>query len=209
MWQYAILTEYKDTESSMRRRKGLQFGKQRKKFNMPLFKEVLTWVAQIAIVIFLAYVCVNFWGTSTSVVGQAMAENLDNGDRVLLNKFDYVFSNPKSGDVIVFLPNGNEKSHYYVRRVIGVPGDRLQIKDGAVYINGKLYDEKVQVAAMVEVGIAGEEILLGEDEYFVLGDNRNNSEDSRYANIGNIKKEYIVGKAWYKFNSIKDMGFIH
>jgi len=193
----------------MRRRSGLNFGKQRKKFNMPLFKEIIGWIVQIAIVIFVAYVVVNFWGTSTSVVGQAMAANLDNGDRVLLNKFDYVVSNPKSGDVIVFLPNGNEKSHYYVRRVIGVPGDRLQIKDGAVYINGELYDEKVQVAAMVEVGIAGEEILLGEGEYFVLGDNRNNSEDSRYANIGNIKKEYIVGKAWFKFNSFKDMGFVH
>ena len=193
----------------MRRRNGLSFGKQRKKFNVPLFKEVMTWIVQIVIVIFVAYVVVNFWGVRTSVVGQAMASNLNSGDEVFLDKLVYVFSNPKAGDVVVFLPNGNEKSHYYVRRVIGVPGDKLQIKDGAVYINGKLYDEKTPVAAMEEAGIAEEEIVLGDNEYFVLGDNRNNSEDSRYANIGLVKKEYIVGKAWYKFTSFKDMGFVH
>lgn len=193
----------------MKRRSGLQFGKQRKKFNMPLFKEIMSWIIQIIIVIFIAYVCISFWGTRTTVVGQAMAQNLDNGDQILLDKLSYTFSNPKAGDVIVFLPNGNEKSHYYVRRVIGVPGDTLQIRDGAVYVNGKLFDEKVSVAAMTEAGIAAEEITLGDGEYFVLGDNRNNSEDSRYANIGYVKKEYIIGKAWFRLNSLKDMGFVH
>lgn len=193
----------------MRRKSGLQFGKQRKKFNMPLFKEILGWIFQITIVIFVAYFIVNFWGGRSTVVGQAMADTLTSGEEVIIDRFVYAITNPKSGDVIVFLPNGNEKSHYYVRRVIGVPGDKLQIKDGAVYINGKLYDEKIEVAAMEESGLAGTEIVLGEGEYFVLGDNRNNSEDSRYANIGNVKKEYIIGKAWFRFNSLRDMGFVH
>ena len=193
----------------MRRRNGLQFGKQRRKFNMPLFKEITVWIIQIAIVIFMAYFVVNFWGTSTTVVGQAMEKNLKNNDQIMLDKFVYVLTNPQPGDVIVFLPNGNDKSHYYVRRVIAVPGDKVQIIDGAIYVNGTRYTEKVSVASMQDPGIAKEEIILGDGEYFVLGDNRNNSEDSRHANIGNVKKEYIIGKAWFKFNSLKDNGFVH
>ena len=193
-----------------RRRSSLNFGRTRRKFDVEKFKEIATWAIQIAAVVFMAYVCVSCFGVRTNVVGQAMAETLNNGDQVLINKFGYLVSSPKSGDVIVFLPNGNEKSHYYVRRVIGVPGDTVQIKDGAVYVNGTLYDEKIEgLAAIEEAGIASEEIKLDNNEYFVLGDNRNNSEDSRYANIGNIKDEHIVGKAWFLLESEKGMGFIH
>ena len=192
-----------------RRRSSLNFGRTCKKFNVERFKDNLTWAIQIAAVIFMAYVCVSCFGVRTNVVGQAMSETLNNGDQVLINKFIYLVSSPKSGDVIVFLPNGNEKSHYYVRRVIGVPGDKIQIKDGAVYVNGELYNEKIEVAAMEEAGIAEEEMKLGDNEYFVLGDNRNNSEDSRYANIGNIKDEYIIGQAWYRLASESGDGFIH
>lgn len=195
--------------SGRKRRTGLNFGRTRKKFNVEQFKEGIAWIIQIAAVIFMAYVCVAFFGVRSNVVGQAMSGTLDNGDQVLINKFVYMVSNPKAGDVVVFLPNGNEKSHYYVRRVIGVPGDKVQIKDGAVYVNGSLYNELVEVAAMEDAGIASEEITLGEDEFFVLGDNRNNSEDSRYANIGNVKKEHIVGLAWFCVESEDGMGFIH
>ena len=189
-----------------RRRSSLNFGRTRRKFNVERFKYIMTWIAEIAGVILLAFVLVSAFGIRTNVVGQAMSDTLENGDEVLINK---LVKSPDSGDVIVFLPNGNEKSHYYIRRVIGVPGDVVQIKDGAVYINGELYNEKIDVASMEEEGIAGEEIVLGEDEYFVLGDNRNNSEDSRYANIGNIKKEYIIGLAWYRVKSEHGTGFIH
>jgi signal peptidase I len=109
---------------------------------------------------------------------------------------------------VVFLPNGNEKSHYYVKRVIGVPGDTVLILDGVVYVNGELYEEEGEVDAILDAGIAAEEIVLGDDEYFVLGDNRNNSEDSRYANIGNIKKEYIIGKVWFRVSPWSGFGFL-
>ena len=156
----------------------------------------------------IAYVIVSFWGFRTSVVGPAMESTLSNDNQILVNRFHYILSDPKAGDIIVFRPNGNEKSHYYVRRVIGVPGDTVLIQNGAVYINGELYNENVDVASIEDAGLAADKIELKEDEYFVLGDNRNNSEDSRYANIGNIKKEYIVGKAWFRLGSIGDIGFI-
>ena len=189
-----------------RRRSSLNFGRTRRKFNVERFKRTVAWIVEILAVILLAYILVSTFGIRTNVVGQAMSDTLENGDEVLINK---LVKSPDSGDVIVFLPNGNERSHYYIRRVIGVPGDTVRIRDGAVYINGSLYNEKIDVAAMEEEGIAGEDIVLGEDEYFVLGDNRNNSEDSRYANIGNVKKEYIVGLAWYRVKSTSGTGFIH
>ena len=105
----------------VRRQSGLNFRKRRKKINIPLVKEALFWVVEIAIVIIIAYVMVAFFGLRTSVVGQAMESTLDNGEQILVNRFVYTVSHPKSGDVVVFLPNGNEKSHYYVRRVIAVP----------------------------------------------------------------------------------------
>lgn len=192
----------------MRRHNGLNFSKQRKKFNMPLFKEILSWMFESVLVIVIAYTLVSFFGVRTSVVGSAMTPTLENEEQVMVNRFVYLLSAPKSGDVVVFLPNGNEKSHYYVRRVIACPGDTLLIEDGAVYVNGALYEEDTEVASIVDAGIAGEEIKLGSDEYFVMGDNRNNSEDSRMANIGFVKKEYMVGKVWFHYTSINDMGFI-
>ena len=159
-----------------RRRSGLNFGRRKKKVNMTIVKEILSWTVEILI--------------------------------TLVNRFIYKVSDPKPNDIIVFLPNGNEKSHYYVKRVIAVPGDTVLIQNGAVYVNGELFDEKVDVSAIEEAGLASEELKLEDDEYFVLGDNRNNSEDSRYANIGNVKKDYIIGKAWFRVSPWKKFGFI-
>ena len=191
-----------------RRRAGLNFRRQRKKINLPLVWEVLSWIVKLVVVIGLAYVLVSFFGIRTNVVGQAMEQTLENDDDILVNKFAYIISKPKQGDVIVFLPNGNKKSHYYVRRVVAVPGDTVQIKDGALYVNDELYKESTDVASMEDAGIASDAVKLEKDEYFVLGDNRNNSEDSRYANIGNVKRDYIIGKAWFRFSGLGSFGTI-
>ena len=207
-----------------RRRSGLNFGRQKKKVNMSVVKEVCVWIIEIAITLLVAFTLVYFVGLRTSVVGQSMAETLNGGDEILVNRFIYKVTDPRPNDVIVFLPNGNEKSHYYIKRVIAVPGDTLQIKNGEVYVNGELFaedvdvaqmedaglaaEEKVDVSAIEEAGLASEELKLEDDEFFVLGDNRNNSEDSRYANIGNIKKEYIIGKVWFRVAPFKDFGFL-
>ena len=190
------------------RRTGLDFNRRKKDVNFPLLKEIFSWIIEIAIVLMMAFVLVYFIGMRTSVVGQSMSETLENGDQILVNRFMYKVIGPKANDVIVFLPNGNEKSHYYVKRVIGVPGDTVQIKDGRIYVNGTEFTEKADVAAIEDAGLAADAVTLGDDEYFVLGDNRNNSEDSRYANIGNIKREYIIGKAWFVISTGDRFGFI-
>ncbi len=192
----------------LRKRSGLNFSRRRKRINKTAAKEVFTWAWEIAIAVLVTLVFMYFFGFHTNVVGQSMLETLKDGDGILVNRFVYKIKQPSANDVIVFLPNGNENSHYYVKRVIGVPGDTVQIKNGAVYVNGKMFEETTDVSAIENAELAAQEIVVGEDEYFVLGDNRNNSEDSRYANIGNVKKEYIEGKAWFVTSPWKDIGLI-
>ena len=126
-----------------------------------------------------------------------------------MNRVIYKLSAPRRNDVVVFLPNGNENSHYYVKRVIGLPGETVQIKEGKVYIDGIMLNEDEALDQMIDAGIAQNELTLAADEYFVLGDNRNSSEDSRSGNIGAVKKENIIGKAWFHMASENEsMGLI-
>ncbi len=192
-----------------RRVKGLEFGrKKERKINLSLFQEIIIWVVEIAITIVVAAVFTYFFGVRSTVVGPSMSPQLEDGNEVLIDRFFYKFISPKSGDIIAFLPNGNTNTHYYLKRVVAVPGDTVQIKDGRVYVNGKELAEEVEAARMDDAGLAENEITLAEDEYFVLGDNRNNSEDSRFANIGNIKESYIIGKAWFIIAPRDKLGLI-
>ncbi len=191
-----------------RQRSGLNFSRRKKKVNMAVVKEVGVWAVEILITLLLAFSLVYFVGMRTSVIGQSMAGTLEGGDEILVNRFIYKVTNPKPNDIIVFQPNGNEKSHYYVKRVVAVPGDTVMIKNGALYVNGEPFEDEIQAASIEEAGLASEEITLAQDEFFVLGDNRNNSEDSRYANIGNIKKQHIIGKAWFCVAPWGNFGFL-
>ena len=141
------------------------------------------------------------------MVGSSMETTLEAGDTILINKMAYFRSGPDRFDVIVFEISGKEHSFYNVSRVIGLPGERVSISEGHVYINGELLDEPINVEDVFIEGLAdGDGITLDDDEYFVLGDNRNDSEDSRFTNIGNIVKEQIIGKAWLRLNKF---GFIN
>ena len=124
---------------------------------------------------------------------------LNNGDVVLVDRIIYNASSPKRNDVIVFNPKGNENAGFYVKRVIGLPGETVQIKDGYVYIDGKELEELATATVIDE---------LAGDEYFVLGDNRSASEDSRMANIGNVKRKNIYGKAWFVVSPFSDFGWL-
>ena len=180
----------------MRRTSGLDFNRKKRKVNTGLLRELAAWTGEILLAVLTAVVLVLSVGFRISVVGPSMSPTLENGERILVNRIGYKLFNPKRNDLVVFLPNGNEKAHYYIKRVIALPGDRVQIKDGIVYINGEPFEEKAEVSAIENPLLAEDEIVIGKDEYFVLGDNRNNSEDSRYASIGNVKKEHIIGQAW-------------
>lgn len=154
-------------------------------------------MAGILIAAFLAFVIVYFVGIRTSVIGVSMEPALYNGQGILINRFAYKLANPRAGDVVVFLPNGNQNTHYYVKRVVAGPGETVQIREGILYVNGKAVEDDTY-DLIADAGIAEHEIKLGNDEYFVMGDNCNSSEDSRSGNIGPVSRDDIVGKAWFK-----------
>lgn len=133
---------------------------------------------------------------------------LENDDVVLINRIVYNATSPKRGDIIAFKPKGNENAHYYIKRIVGLPGETVEIIENSIYINGKKIEEDYKTTDIDDVGIASEEITLGGDEYFVLGDNRENSEDSRNADVGNVKRDYIYGEVWFTVSPRKNIGFV-
>lgn len=182
--------------ASKRRRKGLTFYEKEKKMKPGTWKEIFSYLFWIFAVSFAAFVLVLIFGMRTSMIGVSMEPTLYNSQEIFINKMSYLIFAPGRGDVIVFQPNGNENSHYYVKRVIGLPGETVQIRDGKVYIDGELLEDYTYDKIEAE-GLAETPYLLGEDEFFVLGDNRNNSEDSRSGNIGAVHRDYIIGRAWF------------
>ena len=193
----------------MQKRRSTKISKSTKnfKFNLRYIKAVAVWTSKVAAVCLLAFVFVWFLGQQVSTVGDSMKPALQNGDVVLVNRVVYNATTPKRGDVIVFKPKGNDNIHYYMKRVIGLPGDTIEIKDNNIYIDGEILEEKYETTEIEDMGYLTEEMVLDEDEYFVLGDDRGNSEDSRHAEVGNVKRMYIYGKAWFVISG-ENIGFV-
>lgn len=191
----------------MLRKKGLSFYKRKKKISSSAVREIFIVLFGMAAAAFIAVVLTFFVGTYTNMVGMSMEPGLYNGQRVYINRFSYLLSTPKTGDVVVFLPNGNTNTHYYIKRVVAVPGDTVLIRDGVLYVNG-IASSWVNVKIM-DPGIAEVELVLELDEYFCMGDNPGSSEDSRSANIGPVKELDIVGEAWLHLGSEENgMGLV-
>ena len=162
---------------------------------------ILFWLIIVAGAIVAGWAVTKFCVEKTKMVGKSMEGVLSDGDSVLINLLSYTGDDiPERFDVIVFEKNGKEHSYYGIRRVIGLPGETVQIKNGFVYINGEKLEEPINVEPMVVAGLAENLIVLDEDEFFVLGDNGNNSEDSRFTSMGNVLREEIVGRAWFRLN---------
>ncbi len=156
---------------------------------------VLLWIFEIAVVILFAFVLVYFFGQVRTNIGSSMELTLADGDRVLLDRLSYSVGSPKRNDIIAFKPNGSSTSHTHIKRVIGLPGETIQIMDGIIYINGKVYLEKADYPLMTNSGLASEPITLDV-----------NSEDSRYADIGLVNLDYIEGKVWLRIAPTDSFG---
>ena len=144
---------------------------------------------------------------SVTMQESSMEPTISVGDRYFMNRVIYRVSSPKRGDVIVFRTNASDDAALHIRRVIGLPGETVQIVDGQILINGETYKEGKDFPVISNPGMASSPVTLESGEYFVLGDNRNNSEDSRYGSIGKVNKKYITGKLWFKLFPVKSIGF--
>lgn len=160
-----------------------------------------------AVLIFICvYVIPTFVLQRTIVEGDSMENTLSDGDHLYVEKISYRMDLLKRFDIIVFYPYGRDNEEYYVKRIIGLPGETLQIIDGEIYINGEVIEESYGKETILDPGRAAEPIILSEDEYFVMGDNRNISKDSRYSVVGNVKKKNIGGKAFFRISPLKEFG---
>ena len=160
-----------------------------------VIKEIIIWILLIVITISASYFITTNVFVKTSVSGTSMEPTLKEGQVVIVNKLEYYIKSPKRNDVIVYKQSNKEHSYFEIKRVIGLPGETVKIKNGIVYINDEAIKEKVKTEAISNSGLAEEGVKLDDNEYFVLGDNRNDSEDSRFAGIGNVLKNEILGKA--------------
>lgn len=171
-------------------------------------KEIISWVLYLLFVVVLVYVIITFVGQRTVVDGRSMNPNLNDGDNLIVEKLSYRFRDPQRFDIIVFPPQGAPNEHY-IKRIIGLPGETVQIDyEGNIYINGEILEEDYGLETIQNPGRAAEPITLGEDEYFVLGDNRNNSTDSRTEKVGNVKRSTITGRAWVRIWPLSDFGVL-
>lgn len=171
-------------------------------------KEIISWALYLIFVVVLVYVIITFVGQRTVVDGRSMNPNLNDGDNLIVEKLSYRFRDPERFDIIVFPPQGAPKEHY-IKRIIGLPGETVQIDyEGNIYINGEILEEDYGLETIQNPGRAAEPVTLGEDEYFVLGDNRNNSTDSRTEKVGNVKRSTITGRAWVRIWPLSDFGVL-
>lgn len=171
-------------------------------------RKISRFVIEIIIVVAAAFFCAYYFCRMNSVADSAMEGTLYRGDYVLLNSASYILGEPERGDIIAFRTADDENAVIVFRRVIGLPKETVKIEDGVIYIDGVPYTEEGDFPLMISGGTAQDGITLGGNEYFVLGDNRNNSEDSRHPGIGIIKKSAIKGKGWLCIKPSSHFGFV-
>ena len=172
-----------------------------------VMRELLGMLVYVGIVLAITFLIITFVGQRTHVSGESMENTLDDGDQLIVDKLTYRFHDPERFDIIVF-PFRYKDNTYYIKRIIGLPGETLQIADGEIYINGEVLEESYGREVMQDAGLAAEPITLGDDEYFVLGDNRNYSSDSRDPSVALIHRKEIIGRAWLRIWPLDSFGIL-
>ena len=185
------------------------FDLEERRFSKQFILKLLITLVEAVIVVFLAFAIPRYGLEKMTVSGEYMSPTLKSGDCVLVNKLSYRLHKIHRNDVVVVKQTGSEHSYFTLERVIGLPGEKVQIQEGQVYINGKKLKEKLDFPLMDNGGLAEDAFTLEKGQYFVLGDNRNECEDSRNATVGNISRKSIVGKAWIRMNSFTFVGMIN
>lgn len=167
-------------------------------------------VVEIVTYLLVLFLCVKiipeYIVQHTIVDGPSMEDTLQDRDHLIVEKISYHLDKLKRFDIIAFYPYGKDVDDYYIKRIIALPGETIQIKGSEIYINGEVLEENYGKDPITYAGIAAEPITLAEDEYFVLGDNRTVSLDSRSAEVGVVKKKQIGGKAILRIWPLSEFG---
>ena len=185
------------TKQQAQRKPKLHFPNEGIHIDKERVKKSFLLLLEIGAACLLAYSLVLFYGQRVSNAGDSMSPILKNGDVVLVDRLVYNAVKPKRGDIVVFKPGGNQNAHYLIKRVAALPGETIQIKNGSIYIDGQVCTEGIHVSDIRSAGVAAEPVELGANEYFVIGDNHEGSDDSRTADVGTVKRKDIFGKAWF------------
>lgn len=173
-----------------------------------VLKEILSTSIYLLVVLAATFLIITFVGQRVRVNGESMSPTLSNADNLIVDKLTYRFKEPERFDIIVF-PYRYKKKTYYIKRIIGMPGETVYIDEkGDIYIDGELLEESYGKEVIRYRGRAEEPVTLGDDEYFVMGDNRNESSDSRDEDVGNISKKEIIGRAWVRIYPVDKMGVL-
>lgn len=173
-----------------------------------LLRRATKWIVDLAVVLTLALFLVQYMGVQYEVSGHSMEPTLYGGDVVLIDRISYRLRRPGRLELVVFQKR-DDKDRQYLKRIIGLPGETVQIKDGRIYIDGRYLALPESLSGVNLAGLAEEPVLLGEGEYFLLGDNRDSSEDSRFENIGNVSIGQIIGRAWFRPSPLERIGFLN
>ena len=173
-----------------------------------VLKEILSTSLYLLFVLCAVYLVIHFVGQRTQVQGSSMEPKLSSDDNLIVDKISYRFHEPERFDIVVF-PFRYEENTFYIKRVIGLPGETIQIDEmGNILVNGEVLEESYGKEVIQNPGRAYEEIVLADDEYFLMGDNRNNSTDSRDPSVGNVRRDEIIGRAWLRIWPLNKFGFI-